>query len=722
VLACDSAGRIGFVVPMKTTTTGESAIDDWDNNGSSDGEKEFYAAYLYYAPMKEFLSWAKNNHTANSMKQDSSVLEEEDEPETWTPQYTPPPEEECEPNGWDDYDNNNGVGEPATWTPQYAPPPEEECGPRGWDNHDFNGDNNTSDDVKFVMEDDDDGAAGLFVPPGASSTNDDTAGLFVPPGASSTNDDTDGLFVPPGSSSNDNGLGNQEEGAGLWGNNDDAGGWDTANNDSGGWDTSAAWGNTDNGFNNNDNQNTETANDTGLGGWNPVATDPADAKKIDDGGVFHANSGAAAADAFYSGLTRTLGTRADSILYHMRSFNGWVKATQIAELDPDTSRSDNTKKRSRMSPMRVLDLACGKGGDLGKWALHSRKLENYVGVDVARGSLVDAAIRARQMSKRGNSAFKRCTFSLADLGEDVPGRKRSNKALRMQKLLTWNLNAETSEEQKVDPVFVDEEGGGISETDKFDVVSIQFAIHYMMQTRKRARRFFHTVSSLLEIGGNLIATTIDARVVVEKLMGLGLDYHFDDMDVHEEVDEAENEERHRNGNRKRKVSDNNEDEGGVAKPAATVAVGRGVCRLKFDAEILHKVFRPPKSPEDMFGLQYTFTLVEGSDHASGVGEAVDLPEWLTPIPALEELAAESGLRLEYATNFHKFYEERKNPAKFPMAHNALYNMKVLNRDGSISDQEWEVSRMYIALKFRKVKESTMEFLGDEDVGEEEMRE
>lgn len=77
--------------------------------------------------------------------------------------------------------------------------------------------------------------------------------------------------------------------------------------------------------------------------------------------------------------------------------------------------------------------------------------------------------------------------------------------------------------------------------------------------------------------------------------------------------------------------------------------------------------------------------------------------------------------LEYATNFHKFYEERKNPAKCPMAHNALYNMKVLNRDGSISGQEWDVSRMYIALKFRKVKESTID-LGEEDVGEDEMRE
>ena len=76
-----------------------------------------------------------------------------------------------------------------------------------------------------------------------------------------------------------------------------------------------------------------------------------------------------------------------------------------------------------------------------------------------------------------------------------------------------------------------------------------------------------------------------------------------------------------------------------------------------------------------------------------------------------------------ATNFHKFYEERKNPAKFPMAHNALYSMKVLNRDGSISDHKWDVSRMYIALKFCKVKESTMDFSGEEDdVGEEEMRE
>eukprot|EP01082_Thalassiosira_pseudonana_P005395 g5093.t1 g5093 contig18:618797-619997(-) len=346
----------------------------------------------------------------------------------------------------------------------------------------------------------------------------------------------------------------------------------------------------------------------------------------------------------------------------MRAFNGWVKATQIAELDPDTFAASSTsggRKRSRRSPMRVLDLACGKGGDLGKWTLHQRGVENYVGVDVARGSLVDAAVRARQMTKKGRgNALKRCTFTLADLGEDVPGRKRSKNAKRMQELLSWNMQSETSEDQRYDPKFAAIEGGGISESDKFDV-----------------------------------------------------DYHFDEMDLHSEVDKAENEERHNNGNKHRKVT---------SVEGATVKVGKGVCRLKFDEEILRKVFHPPKTPEDMFGLQYTFTLVEGSDHAAGVGEAVDLPEWLTPIPALKELAHEAGLELEYATNFHAFYEERKNPAQHPAAHNALYNMKVLNRDGSISEQEWEVSRMYIALKFRKVRESTIE-LGEEGVGEDEMK-
>lgn len=423
----------------------------------------------------------------------------------------------------------------------------------------------------------------------------------------------------------------------------------------------------------------------GVSAWQPDETNSAGIKrKLDE---FHTDSGAAAADAFYSGLTRNLDTRADSRLYHMRAFNGWVKATQIQELDPRCKVKGKTNKNSR-PPLRVLDLACGKGGDLGKWVLHDRGISNYVGVDVARGSLLDAAVRARQMRKK----LKRCTFTCADLGADVPGRLRTPKHKVPQKLSSWSLHTEKSGAD--DPKFEMVRGGGISLDDKFDVVSIQFAIHYMMSSRKRARRFFQTVSQLLEVGGNLIATTIDARIAVGHLMDLGLDLHIGG------------------------------DERNFGGKEPVVQVGGGACRIRFDDETVVRLFQMHRKVgegkkldnDDFFGLQYTFTLVEGSDHAKGVGDAVNLPEWLTPLPALESLAKEAGLELEYAQNFHDFYAERKDATTFPLAHSALYNMKVLNRDGSISGEEWEVSRLYAAVKFRKVRECTMEEADDEEDG------
>ena len=215
---------------------------------------------------------------------------------------------------------------------------------------------------------------------------------------------------------------------------------------------------------------------TGAGAFEPENNDYGNGNGNDDnendnsnGDKYHADDGAAAADRFYSTLTRSLNTRADSMLYHMRNFNGWVKATQIAELDPmtiDSSASTSTsasKKRKRTKhPIRILDLACGKGGDLGKWVLTKRGIANYVGIDVARGSLVDAALRARKMRQ-----LDKCVFAVADLGSDVPGRVKSSGVKKMQKLMTWSLK---DDDGFGDPQFRMVRGGGIAESDKFDVV------------------------------------------------------------------------------------------------------------------------------------------------------------------------------------------------------------------------------------------------------------
>ncbi len=421
--------------------------------------------------------------------------------------------------------------------------------------------------------------------------------------------------------------------------------------------------------------------------------DDADAEeKKDPGGAnFHSNTGAAAADNFYSNLTRNLSTRDKSILYHMKCFNNWVKATQIAELDPNTG--------THKQPLRVLDLACGKGGDLTKWTIHKRGMRNYVGIDVARGSLKDAAERARGMRKKNK--LTKAVFSCADLGSDVPGRFRNPRSKKLQKLLTWSLENEAPFESG-EPEFNMVAGGGISLNDKFDIVSIQFAIHYMMQTGARARRFFHTVSQLLDIGGNLAFTTIDARVVVDHMMNLGHNYHF------EEGKEPSFKE-------------------------VVVEAGGGACRLKFEPHIVKKLLQcradGTKGEEDLFGLEYTFTLVEGEDHAAGMGDAVNLPEWLIPIPVLVALGREAGLELEYAHNFHEFYQAHSDPSTHHAAHMLLKNMKVPNRHGTISEEEWSISRLYLAVKFKKVRESSIVInedgeaeQGDEEEGNEEIEE
>jgi len=365
-------------------------------------------------------------------------------------------------------------------------------------------------------------------------------------------------------------------------------------------------------------------------------------------------------------LKREQKTRPDSWLFHMRNFNNWVKATLIAEGNPDTSIA--------RAPLRVLDLACGKGGDLGKWLHHKRRIGNYVGVDIAPGSLVDAAIRARGKRRQ----LKRCTFTYADLGVDVLGRSGSRN-LPLQELSTWSLQADpehlVGKKDEAAPVFQMIQGGGIALDDKFDVVSIQFAIHYMMQTKKHARHFFRTVSKLLEIGGNLIATTTDANVIVGHLMNLGLDLHFEDgkKEAKEDTD-------------------------------AVISLGNGACRITFKPKIVEQIFQKIPGSSDslddnLFGLEYNFTLVEGSDNMSGFGDVVDLPEWLIPIPVLKALGEEVGLEIEYVQNFHEFFQHRKN-----QAHRTLDAMNVANQDGSISADEYEISGLYCAIKFRKVRE------------------
>lgn len=88
--------------------------------------------------------------------------------------------------------------------------------------------------------------------------------------------------------------------------------------------------------------------------------------------------------------------RSKSVIMPLRNFNNWVKGVLIYKYVPQQAA--------------VLDISCGKGGDLFKY--HHRNIRSYVGVDIARSSLVDCIQRYND-----NAPFKfPMTLIHADVG------------------------------------------------------------------------------------------------------------------------------------------------------------------------------------------------------------------------------------------------------------------------------------------------------------------
>ncbi|KAG7376071.1 hypothetical protein PHYPSEUDO_014509 [Phytophthora pseudosyringae] len=352
-----------------------------------------------------------------------------------------------------------------------------------------------------------------------------------------------------------------------------------------------------------------------------------------------------AAAAFYNQLQRSAQSdRADSLLFHMRALNNWVKSILINEY-------------SRREGDRVLDLACGKGGDLMKWT--KRNLAMYVGVDIAQKSLEDAVERYTSFSRGGRGGGDRdrkkteVQFIQGDLG--------------VVDLLRDEMHCWSEHEGWHNGVPLPTSAVG-----NFNIVSVQFSFHYMFGDAERANRFFSTVHELLADGGVLIATTVDPnKLVMKYYQGL-------------------------------RPSEKEKDDQAANKPDVSIVdeKKREVCCIRFDAATRTQLSGPDAAAEGSFGLRYNFTLRDrvANDAEGGGGQAVDLPEYLVPDDLVAKLLREHGFELLLKQNFHRFIQQRKDQDR---NRTLLEKMHVTNIRGSISDAEWEIAGLYQVLAFKK---------------------
>jgi mRNA (guanine-N7-)-methyltransferase len=150
--------------------------------------------------------------------------------------------------------------------------------------------------------------------------------------------------------------------------------------------------------------------------------------------------------------------RQESPILPLRQFNNWIKACLIHEYTPKGAN--------------VLDLCCGRGGDISKW--EHAGVRSVLFVDVSKDSVMEASRRYQS-----SGASFQANFNVADVSSS-----------------STDLGS-----------------------NYYDVVSCQFAFHYLFDTFDRAQATLSRVAKSLKQEG-LFLITIPSAVRVQACMGL----------------------------------------------------------------------------------------------------------------------------------------------------------------------------------------------------------
>jgi len=172
----------------------------------------------------------------------------------------------------------------------------------------------------------------------------------------------------------------------------------------------------------------------------------------------------------------------------MRAFQNWVKSNMILTYCAD-------KKN-------VLDIGCGRGGDLIKFI--QADVHEYVGVDVDNNGLFvinDSAYNRYKNLKQTNknvppmyfiNADARALFNVKSQQSVLPNMSAFNK-----KLIETHLSGNK----------------------KYSVINNQFTIHYYLSDELSWSNFCQNVNDHLDDNGYFLVTAFDGKLIYDRLMG-----------------------------------------------------------------------------------------------------------------------------------------------------------------------------------------------------------
>ncbi len=372
--------------------------------------------------------------------------------------------------------------------------------------------------------------------------------------------------------------------------------------------------------------------------------------------------------------------KTDSRIKGLRSFNNWVKSTIIQKFSPNEDYTPGAQERGGMvfaegpppKGLLVLDIGCGKGGDLGKWQQAPQHVELYVGLDPADISIDQAKERYRQMASRGGG------------GRGGRGGRGGYNSRPQPRLFQGEFYVQDCFGQSIgriplvrDVGFDGNAGPGSYGGGGFDVVSMMFCMHYAFESEAKARQMLRNVAGSLKKGGRFLGCIPNSDVLSEKVKDFNtrMAAKKEKSKTEEDTEKPES-----------KPEEDGEIEEGEAEES--LEWGNEVYRVRFPGKTpADGIFRPP------FGWKYNFFLHEAVE---------EVPEYVVPWEAFRAIAEDYNLEMQYHKTFDEVWKTEKDDEVLgPLSE----RMGVRERGRGpllVTDEEMEAASFYVAFCFYKV--------------------
>ncbi|XP_075386018.1 mRNA cap guanine-N(7) methyltransferase [Tenrec ecaudatus] len=166
--------------------------------------------------------------------------------------------------------------------------------------------------------------------------------------------------------------------------------------------------------------------------------------------------------------------RSQSRIFYLRNFNNWMKSVLIGEFLEKV-------RQKKTRDITVLDLGCGKGGDLLKWK--KGRINKLVCADIADVSV-------KQCQQRYDDMKHRC---------------RDNEYIFNAEFVTADCSKELLTGKFLDSKMF------------FDICSCQFVCHYSFESYEQADTMLRNACERLNPGGYFIGTTPNSFELIKRL-------------------------------------------------------------------------------------------------------------------------------------------------------------------------------------------------------------